>query len=497
MAVLARIARGMMTRTGAQAGFLRSREGTVWIMIVAFAAGLAVAVAFGFYNASLHSFVANKTDEKGTALGLVDAFVTDYSIVRHDLGGDAPVPATFRAHSIDLFNQTRASAGLRVRWIGRTGRSIATPPADPEMAATIESFVGKPDPTPVSAFLTVGGEEVFRTVYPSIAHEQSCVDCHNRLQPGLDWQLNDVMGAFSLDVPVGAFLADLRAKCIMIGLALFALISGAGLFVSLNYYHRIRERETAQQKAEAANLAKSAFLATMSHELRTPLNAVIGFSEMMRKAVFGRLGDARYEGYADAIFSSGSHLLDIINDVLDLSKAESGKLELDESVFDLRDAVQSVLRLTDGHVHGADLTRTVYVPDDLPLLRGDERKTRQMLLNLLGNAVKFTPPGGSISLFVDYDPARGVAVSVADTGIGIAAEDLDRVLEPFEQADSSLARKHEGTGLGLALVRAMIELHGGALTLRSTLGAGTEVTIAFPAERLVLESIAAPLAAAA
>jgi signal transduction histidine kinase len=486
-----------MTQSVAQSGFLRSREGTVWIMIVAFAAALAVAVAFGFYNASLHSFVANKTDEKATALGLVDAFVTDYSTVRHDFGGNAPVPATFRAHSIELFNNARASAGMRVRWIGRTGRSIATPPADSKMAATIESFVGNSDPKPVSEFLTVGGEEVFRTVYPSMAHEQSCVDCHNSLQPSLDWQLNDVMGAFSLDVPVGAFLADLRAQCIAIGLALFALISGAGLFVSLNHYHRIAEREAAQEKAEAANLAKSAFLATMSHELRTPLNAVIGFSEMMREAVFGRLGDKRYEDYANAIFSSGSHLLDIINDVLDLSKAESGKLELEESVFDLCEVVQSVLRLTDGNVHAADLTRTVYVPDDLPLLRGDERKTRQMLLNLLGNAVKFTPAGGSIALYVSYDRRDGVAVGVADTGIGIAAKDLDRVLQPFEQADSSLARKHEGTGLGLALVRAMIELHGGSLTLKSTLGVGTEVTLVFPADRIVAEATAARLLAAA
>jgi signal transduction histidine kinase len=287
----------------------------------------------------------------------------------------------------------------------------------------------------------------------------------------------------------------LRLKCIGIGALTFLLISGAGLFVSLGHHRRIAEREKARDQAEAANRAKSSFLATMSHELRTPLNAVIGFSEMMQNEVFGRLGDPRYHAYAGDICDSGSHLLAIINDVLDLSKAESGKLELNEELFDLRDVVVDITRLTENRLASAGLTGTIDLPAELPLVHGDELKTRQMLLNLLSNAIKFTPPGGSVAVSVREDCEHGVAIVVADTGIGIAEQDLDRVLQPFEQADSSLARTHEGTGLGLPLVKAMIELHGGTLTLKSALDKGTEVTIVFPAERIV--STATPLPSAA
>ena len=487
-----------MTRTTTIRRFLGSREGTGWLVIVAFAAALAAAAAGGFYSASLQSFVADKTDEKATALGLVDAFVTNYSDMRKALGASsAPVPATFRAHSIEFFNNAHGDVGsaLRVQWIGRAGRSIATPPSDQAMATMIESFVDKPNPIPISDFLTVNGERVFRTVYPSIAHEQSCVDCHNATQPNQHWRLNDVMGAFSLDVPIGAFLASLRLECVAIGVLTFLLISGAGLFVSLGHHHRIAERENAQAQAEAANRAKSSFLATMSHELRTPLNAVIGFSEMMQNEVFGRLGDPRYHAYAGDICDSGSHLLAIINDILDLSKAESGKLELYEQLFDLRDVVLDVTRLTENRLYAAGLTGTIDLPAELPLVRGDELKTRQMLLNLLSNAIKFTPQDGTVAVSVRHQGEHGVAITVADTGTGIAERDLDRVLQPFEQADSSLARKHEGTGLGLPLVKAMIELHGGSLTLKSAIGQGTEVTIVFPAERLV--AMATPLPTAA
>src|ERR1051325_10473602 len=182
-----------MTRRAAAIAFLESREGFGWIVIVTFATILAVIAGCGFYKVSLDAYVASKNDEKGTALELVDAFVSNkglelvdafvsnYSNLRLQLGGDsAPVPATFRAHSIELFNKTHGAANsLRLHWIGRADRSIATPPADAKMAATIESFVGRADPAPVSQFVAVGGEAVFRTVYPSVARERSCVDCHN------------------------------------------------------------------------------------------------------------------------------------------------------------------------------------------------------------------------------------------------------------------------------------------------------------------------------
>lgn len=245
------------------------------------------------------------------------------------------------------------------------------------------------------------------------------------------------------------------------------------------------ELRIAKEEAEAANRGKSAFMATMSHELRTPLNAVIGFSEMMMREVLGALPNEQYRVYVRDIHESGTHLLQIINDILDLSKAEAGKLELFEDVFDLSDTIQSVRQLVSGRIAENGLTASFELPPDFPLLRADERKTKQVLLNVVANAIKFTPAGGRIELIGRFDPQSGVTLTVSDTGIGIAEADLPRVLKPFEQVDSTFSRAHQGTGLGLPLVKAMMELHGGSLELRSEVGAGTQVSVVFPADRAV------------
>jgi len=478
--------------------FLRSPEGNGWIGILLFSTALAFVAAYGFYQVSLKSFIANKTDEKATAMQLVDAFVTNYSDVRHQMAGNAPVPATFRARSITLFNQSRNDdSALRLRLIGRAGKAIATPPADPDMARIIESFVGKPAPRPVPEFLTLNGAPIFRTVYPSIAHEQSCVDCHNDLQPGENWKVGDVMGAFAIDAPAGPFFAKLKWECFGIAAVIFGLIAGVGLWMSIEYYRGIRERERAKQLAEAANRAKSDFLANMSHELRTPLNAIIGFSEMMHHDVLGPLGNEQYRTYIGDIHASGIHLLQIINDILDLSKAEAGKLRLEEEVFDVHEAIGSVLQLTSVRAQAAGLGQTIDIPPDLPKLWGDQRKTMQIVLNLVTNAIKFSPAGGHIGITCRADPAEGLSITVTDTGIGIASEDIGRVLEAFEQVDSSLSRKQQGTGLGLPLVRAMMELHGGWFELDSTVGVGTAAKVIFPRDRLVYAPASEPVVIAA
>ena len=245
----------------------------------------------------------------------------------------------------------------------------------------------------------------------------------------------------------------------------------------------LAEMRTAKEDAEMANRAKSEFLANMSHELRTPLNAILGFSEILANEAFGPLGNERYRGYAKDIHASGSHLLGIINDILDLSKGAAGNLGLVEDWFDAREIVNSVCRLIQTRIDDRKLSLTVKMPPGPLVLYADERLIRQMLLNLLTNACKFTPPGGHVDCSAAVD-AEGMTFAVTDTGIGIPAEDLERVLEPFAQVDNSLSRGQEGTGLGLALVKVMVELHGGTLRLASEIGRGTTAAVILPLDRV-------------
>jgi PAS domain S-box-containing protein len=245
-----------------------------------------------------------------------------------------------------------------------------------------------------------------------------------------------------------------------------------------------RSLRQAKEQAETASRAKSEFLANMSHELRTPLNAILGFAEIIRDRLLGPITD-RYAEYAQDIHSSGSHLLGIINDILDLSKVEAGRVELVEEIVDLQTIIRSVVLLLRERVANAELTLKTELPDALLLLRADERKLKQVLMNLLSNAVKFTPPGGEILVHARVESQHGVVIEVADNGIGIAPEDIERALSPFGQVDSRLSRRYEGTGLGLPLARALAELHGGTLMLESALGRGTIVRVTLPADRLV------------
>lgn len=222
----------------------------------------------------------------------------------------------------------------------------------------------------------------------------------------------------------------------------------------------------------------------MSHELRTPLNAIIGFSEVVMREDFGPIGNRRYQEYVGDIYSSGRHSLQLINDILDLAKASAGKLELDETLF----VIRSVRQMTAGLAHTAGLSLNATIPEDLPLVRGDPRKIVQVLLNLINNAIKFTPMGGRITVSARFEPLRGIIVIVSDTGLGIAPHDRERVMRPFEQIASALSRQHHGAGLGLRLVREIVEQHGGQVELSSELDAGTTVTVILPLERTVARS---------
>jgi len=241
---------------------------------------------------------------------------------------------------------------------------------------------------------------------------------------------------------------------------------------------------TARDEAEYANRAKSQFLAVMSHELRTPLNAIIGFSELMYSESYGPLGDRRYKQYLQDIHNSGGHLLSIISDILDLSKIEAGRTELNEEEVDLAALTASVARIMQERATTAGLSFLCESGDGLPRVRADRRALKQILLNLLSNAVKFTPKGGQVGLRMAVDDDRGLRMVVYDTGIGIEAQDVPRAMSAFGQVDASWSRRYGGAGLGLPISRASIRLHGGTLELESQPGMGTTVTVRLPPERV-------------
>ena len=238
------------------------------------------------------------------------------------------------------------------------------------------------------------------------------------------------------------------------------------------------------EEAQAADHAKSEFLSIVSHELRTPLNAIIGFSELIRNQTFGPLGSQAYVEYIDDIYVSGTHLLRIISDVLDLSKAEVGKLTVHDEELNLTELLSRCCRMMRGNAAERGLRLSLNTAPSSPKVLGDSALLKQLFLNLLSNAIKFTPSGGSVTVAFSLKDSGALTVTVADTGVGIAEKDLEKVLLPFSQVESAYNRQHSGAGLGLALAKRIIELHGGTLKLESKLGAGTRVHTTIPAERI-------------
>jgi len=281
----------------------------------------------------------------------------------------------------------------------------------------------------------------------------------------------------------------LMGAAMLIAFAVFAVV----------YQRRMaRALDQSRRRAERANAAKSSFLANISHELRTPLNAIIGFSEMSAREMLGPIGNPAYRSYAESIHRSGRHLLAVINDILDLSRVEAGRCTLEEENLVMAEVVAQSVEMLQPRLEAKAQELDIRGIETLPMLRGDPRLLRQCFTNLLSNANKFTDNGGRISIRGKYDASGGLHIVFEDTGIGMTEQETATALEPFGQVESAFTRAHEGTGLGLPLVKSFIELHGGRMIVRSEKGKGTMVRIAFPEERVVSPALPpAPRAIAA
>jgi two-component system cell cycle sensor histidine kinase PleC len=252
---------------------------------------------------------------------------------------------------------------------------------------------------------------------------------------------------------------------------------------------RTREAErTAKLESQLANKIKSEFIANMSHELRTPLNSVLGFSKLLTEHEHRKLSDDDIVEYARLVQDAATHLLTVINNILDISKLHSGSFMLDPSDVQVADALDDCLANFGKSISDHGLNLVCNIASNLPIIQGDEQKLRQTFTNLVGNAIKFTPPGGTVAIEAANAPNSDIVVTIRDTGVGMSEEEIRVALAPFGQADASRTRWREGSGLGLPIAKALVDLHGGTIEIRSTKGQGTEVTVRLPTNALDLSS---------
>jgi signal transduction histidine kinase len=424
-----------------------------------------------------------------------------------DVPGAIPLPATLSIELGELVSRT--STGGRFRFYSRFPFPWRTHggPRDAFESDALEALSSGKRKDFVRVEV-INGEPVLRYAAP-VRMGESCVACHNSTpnSPKTDWKVGDVRGVQSVQVPLPKLsIGDTFQQ---FGLYVFMVLGGVtGLWLFAFLLRRLNrvvvqerrlldaskmrneELQVAKTAAEQANHSKSEFLANISHELRTPLNAINGFSEAMLSQVHGPMQNTHYEEYVRDIRESGGQLLDLINILLDLSKIEAGKYELYEEEVDMHAVISAAMRLVRGQARATNIRLQTRLTADLPYLYADERAMRQIVLNLLANAVKFTSEGGKVLVLADIDTDGSFLLGVADTGIGIAEADISRVMLPFERANASHIRKTEGAGLGLPLVASLVRLHGGIIKIESTVGEGTTVLIRFPAERVLTQRAA-------
>lgn len=291
-------------------------------------------------------------------------------------------------------------------------------------------------------------------------------------------------GGFAL--VLGTMVAVLGAAALVLAHVLNGLQTRS---LALRYENRglVGTLSDAAEAAQSADMAKAAFLASIGHELRTPLNAILGFSEILKDEMFGEMTHPQYRDYARLVHNSAEHLLNIINEILDIAKAEGGKLELEEQTVEPDRVIAICVNLIAARAGANAPQINVDIPPGLPRLHADPRRLKQILLNLISNAIKFTPETGRVDIAANMDRDGGMAIAVRDTGAGMSADDIQRATQLFAHTDAELARKFAGTGVGLPLTKALVELHGGRFEIESRPGAGTLVTVHFPAERVVRE----------
>tara|TARA_R110002110_G_C13429758_1_gene715175 strand:- start:251 stop:1795 length:1545 start_codon:yes stop_codon:yes gene_type:complete len=398
--------------------------------------------------------------------------------VSHDyrnLGSAIPLPATLTIEIGEISSSQRSGGEFRLfssfpfpgRKSGGAQNELEAKVLQTLEGGNVEEFI---------AVEEVGDNSFLRYAIP-VRMKKTCVDCHNShdLSPRTDWKVGDVRGVQSVRLPMPGLSQAMTDTDFSMFIFIFVgVLGGLGVFSLL-----LRHLQDAIVQANQASQAKSDFLASMSHELRTPLNAIQGFSEMIAMKSFGPLGSTKYEEYADHIQSSSQHLLNLVNDVLDLASIEAGKMEIAREELAIEDIIKDSSRFIIGATGLDGIRYTVDVPEDLPPVYADKRALKQILINLLSNSVKFTPNGGLIALSVTASNGHHI-FQVRDSGAGISEKRLKRITEPFFKEDGDPHKTQEGTGLGLAIVKSLVALHQGELIIESELGKGTMVSVSLP-----------------